>query len=121
MGISDVLWVVHDEGEVGDEDGLCREGVLAHCGRDGGGMEQGYRSHTRDPLHLSYGCLKHESYSKCLCQSLPGFSKCHLDVRQTLHVCSGHFLLSNHSEDLLSTPSQGLGFSMNDLKHNESQ
>ena len=67
MGISDVLWVVHDEGEVGDEDGLCREGVLAHCGRDGGGMEQGYRSHTRDPLHLSYGCLKYESVSKCLC------------------------------------------------------
>ena len=58
MRISDVLWVVHDEGEVGDEDGLGREEELADCGRHGGGMEQGYRSHTRDPLHLSYGCLK---------------------------------------------------------------
>ena len=66
MRISDVLWVVHDEGEVGDEDGLCREGVLADCGWDGGGVEQGYRIDIRDPLHLSYGCLKYESVSKCL-------------------------------------------------------
>ena len=64
MRISDVLWVVHDEGEVGDEDGLCREGVLADCGWDGGGVEQGYRIDIRDPLHLSYGCLKYESASK---------------------------------------------------------
>ena len=67
MRISDVLWIVHDEGEIGDEDRLCREGVLADCGWDGGGVEQGYRSHTRDPLHLSCGCLKYESVSKCLC------------------------------------------------------
>ena len=66
MRISDVLWIVHDEGEIGDEDRLCREGVLADCGWDGGGVEQGYRIDIRDPLHLSYGRLKYECVSKCL-------------------------------------------------------
>ena len=64
-----MVWVVHDEGEIGDEYGFNREGVLADCGWDGGGVEQGYRSHTRDPLHLSYGCLVYVSVLKCLCNS----------------------------------------------------
>ena len=38
MRISDVLRVVHDEGEVRYEVGVCREGVLAHRGGDCGGM-----------------------------------------------------------------------------------
>ena len=46
MRISDVLWIVHDEGESGDEDGLCREGVLADCGWDCDGVEQGDGRHT---------------------------------------------------------------------------
>ena len=74
MRICDVLWVVHDEGEVGDEDGLCGEEVFADCGWDGGGVEQGYRIDIRDPLHLSYGCLKYvrlfHCTSFCLCHSV---------------------------------------------------
>ena len=58
MRISDVLRVVHDEGEIRDEGGLGREGVLADRGWDGGRVEQGERPNTRDPLHLSYGCLQ---------------------------------------------------------------
>ena len=38
MRISDVLRVVHDEGEVGDKVGVCREGVLADRGGHCGGM-----------------------------------------------------------------------------------
>ena len=46
MRISDVLRVVHDEGEIRDEDGVCREGVLADCGWDCDGVEQGDGRHT---------------------------------------------------------------------------
>ena len=76
-----MLWVVHDEGEVGDEGGLGREEELVDRGRDGGGMEQGDRPHTRNSLHLSYRCLKFQDISEsCL--------DYHLDVGKTLQVCS---------------------------------
>ena len=61
-----MLWVVHDEGEVGDEDGLGREEELANCGWDGGGMEQGDGTHTRYPLYLSYHCLKFQDMSEAV-------------------------------------------------------
>ena len=69
-----MLWVVHDEGEVGDEDGLGREEELADCGWDGGGMEQGDGPHTRNPLHLSYRCLKFQDISEVVSKCL---SICH--------------------------------------------
>ena len=69
-----MLWVVHDEGEVGDEGGLGREEELADCGWDGGGMEQGDRHHTRNSLHLSYCCLKFQDISEAVLKYL---SLCH--------------------------------------------
>ena len=94
-----MLWVVHDEREIWYEGGLGREGVLANAGGDGGGVENWDGRHTRDPLHLSYGCLGSQKRGKIQ-------SVCHLDIGQQVQVSNWNFFLSEDSEDLLSAPSE---------------